>query len=165
MIVVRRRPAVGPGPEGVVFPPRVCGEGALIVLREPRITVRVNGAGAVKASSASGEARRTATASVRSTVFGSRRTLWVRLSPPESVAVSRSSRYDGYSWSGAVNEPLATPAKSWTWCVWQFDGQWCRMQRPRERRGGQRPVLGVGGRAAEGDRVADLPGQCSTSAR
>src|SRR5206468_4022943 len=38
-----------------------------------------------------------------------------------------SSRYDGYSWSGAANEPLETPAHDWTMCVWQLEGQcWMR---------------------------------------
>ena len=41
--------------------------------------------------------------------------------------MSRSSRYEGYSWSGALNEPLATPSKSWMWCMWQLDGQWWRI--------------------------------------
>ena len=49
----------------------------------------------------------------------------VLVSPPESVAVSLSSRYDGYSWSGAVNEPDATPAKVCTGCEWQLEGQCC----------------------------------------
>ena len=48
--------------------------GALIVLAEFWITVRVNGAGALKASSASGMPGGLE-ANVRSTVFGSRRTL------------------------------------------------------------------------------------------
>ncbi len=57
------------------------------------------------------------------TVCGSRRTDVVPLTPPPSVAVSWSSRYDGYSWSGAVNEPFATPGQLWIVCEWQFDGQ------------------------------------------
>ena len=62
------------------------------------------------------------------TVFGSRRRTLVSVSPPESVAVSFSSRYDGYSWSGAVKDPLDTPAKFCTGCVWQLDGQCCMMR-------------------------------------
>ena len=61
---------------------------------------------------------------VSTTVRGSSRRVLVAVRPPESVAVSRSSRYDGYSWSGAVNEPLATPVKLCIGCVWQLDGQW-----------------------------------------
>jgi hypothetical protein len=46
----------------------------------------------------------------RLTVCGSSRTVFESVSPPESVAVRVSSRYDGYSWSGAPNEPEATPS-------------------------------------------------------
>jgi hypothetical protein len=40
---------------------------------------------------------------VRTTTCGSSPTLTLSVKPPESVAVRVSSRYDGYSWSGAVN--------------------------------------------------------------
>ena len=53
---------------------------------------------------------------------GSIRRLTVCVSPPASVAVSSSSRCDGYSWSGAGNEPEATPLQVCTGCVWQFSG-------------------------------------------
>lgn len=57
------------------------------------------------------------------TVFGSSRTLTaVEVSPPESVAVSRSSIQQGYWWSGAENDPLVTPLNSWTAWVWQSLG-------------------------------------------
>jgi len=49
---------------------------------------------------------------VSATVCGSSRTVAVPVSPPLSVAVSCSSIQAGYSWSGAENEPLATPLKS-----------------------------------------------------
>jgi hypothetical protein len=42
-------------------------------------------------------------------VCGSRRTLVVAVEPFESVAVSWSSSQLGYSWSGALKLPLATP--------------------------------------------------------
>jgi len=64
-------------------------------------------------------------AKVNVTVRGSSRSVFVSVRPPASVAVSRSSRYDGYSWSGVVNDPVATPDQVWIWCVWQFDGQCC----------------------------------------
>ena len=60
---------------------------------------------------------------VRLTVWGCSVTLAVLVRPPESVTVSTSSRWEGYSWSGAVNEPLATPTKSCSGWVWQFEGQ------------------------------------------
>jgi hypothetical protein len=70
-----------------------------MVLWEPTITVRVNGVveGLLPTVSCSpvGLERK-----VRSTVWGSRRTLAVSVSPPLSVAVSRSSIQAGYSWSG-----------------------------------------------------------------
>ena len=105
------------------MPPCDCGETALTVFAEPTMTVRVNGATAdvpfTAISSPDGFER-----NERSTVCGLRRTLVVADAPSESVAVSRSSRCDGYSWSGAVNEPLATFANDWSGCAWQFDGQW-----------------------------------------
>ena len=39
--------------------------------------------------------------------------------PPESVAVTVNRRWDGYSWSGAVNEPVRVPLSSWMMCEWQ----------------------------------------------
>ena len=104
------------------------GQGAAMVLWEPTITVRVNGVveallPTVSCSPVGLEPK------VRSTVWGSSRTLAVSVSPPLSVAVSCSSIQAGYSWSGAENEPLATPLKSWTAWVWQSVGvaQWCRI--------------------------------------
>ena len=44
-------------------------------------------------------------------VRGNSTTLFEPVRPVESVAVSVSSRDAGYSWSGATNEPLATPLK------------------------------------------------------
>src|SRR4029453_3434388 len=63
---------------------------------------------------------------VSATVRGSSRTDLVSVRPPESRTVSWSSRYDGYSWSGAVKLPDLTPWKLWSWCWWQLDGQWLR---------------------------------------
>jgi hypothetical protein len=56
---------------------------------------------------------------LRSTVTGCSSTLVVPVVPVASVAVKRSSRYEGYSWSGAVNVPDATPEIVWMTCVWQ----------------------------------------------
>src|SRR5262245_33607748 len=88
------------------------------------MTVRVNGAGALVALTPSGSPVGLE-ANVSTTVFGCSRTLFVFVRPPASLAVRRSSRWLGYSWSGAVNEPVATPVKVWMTCSWQFDGQWC----------------------------------------
>jgi hypothetical protein len=60
---------------------------------------------------------------VSTTVLGSSRTLVVAVSPPESLAVSRSSSQQGYWWSGAANDPPATPAKSCTAWLWQSVGE------------------------------------------
>ncbi len=48
----------------------------------------------------------------------------VSFRPPESVAVRRISRWVGYSWAGAVNDPVV-PVTVVTVCSWQFSGQWC----------------------------------------
>src|ERR687892_41225 len=50
--------------------------------------------------------------------------VWV-VEPPASVAVRRSSRCEGYSWSGATKLPFAVPAKVWSGCSWQVEGQCC----------------------------------------
>ncbi len=62
---------------------------------------------------------------VSPTVMGSSRTVFVAVRPPASVAVSVSSRCEGYSWSGALNDPPATPGHVWMVWLWQFDGQCC----------------------------------------
>jgi hypothetical protein len=74
-----------------VVPPSVCGEGALIEFFEPTITVREKGVvplelPTVSLSPAGSDSK------LSSTVFGSSRTLLVSVKPPESVAVSLSSR-------------------------------------------------------------------------
>src|SRR5918994_1216948 len=76
-----------------------------------------------------------------STVWGSRRTLLVSVKPPESVAVSLSSRYEGYSWSGAVNVPLATPENVSHTCSWQVSavGQWCTIHSQDSAEAGSAP--------------------------
>jgi hypothetical protein len=93
-----------------VFPFRVCGEGAEIVGRS-RDDRRVKGVAALPPLRTSCRPEGLV-ANVRLTVWGWSVTLAVLVRPPESVAVKTSSRLDGYSWSGAVNEPLATPTKS-----------------------------------------------------
>ena len=104
------------------MPDRVWGEGALIEFNEPRMTVFENGVALVVLATDScnpdGEELK-----VRLTVIGWRSTLFVVVTPFESVAVRRSCRYDGYSWSGALNDPLATPGHVWTMCSWQLEGQ------------------------------------------
>ena len=76
------------------FRARVCGDGALSELEEPRITVRSNGATAelepTVISRPDGIEAKCST-----TVFGSSRRVVVAVAPAESRAVSRSSRYDG----------------------------------------------------------------------
>ncbi len=79
-----------------------------MVFFEPTITVRVNEAAFVLPLTVNWRPPGLVW-NVSATVCGSSRTLLVSLRPPESVAVSFSSRWDGYSWSGVLNEPLATP--------------------------------------------------------
>ena len=75
---------------------------------------------------------------------GSSRTLVVELSPPESVARSCTSSQHGYSWSGAVTDPLATPEMVWTRWVWQSLGvkQWCRISDQARAEAGSVPSCG-----------------------
>ena len=81
------------------------------MLVDPAMTVRVNGVAALPPLRTSWSPEGLE-AKVRLTVWGCSVTLAVLVRPPESVTVRTSSRLDGYSWSGAVNEPLATPTKS-----------------------------------------------------
>ena len=82
----------------------------MMVFFEPTITVRVNAAlEAVEPTTS--DSPPGLVWKLNCTVFGSRRSVLVLVRPPESVTVSLSSRYDGYSWSGAMKLPLETPAK------------------------------------------------------
>ena len=82
------------------------------------MTSRVNGAVTVSPPS---ESRAPAgwLASVSWTVLGSSRRFAVPLSPLTSRAVSSISRYEGNSWSGAGNDPPATPPNDCSGWVWQ----------------------------------------------
>ena len=83
-----------PNTNGV--PARFCGDGAAIVVVEPSISERVKGAGPAlgpRASDSPVGLERIVTETVR----GSRRTVWVSVSPPASLAVRLSSRCEGYS--------------------------------------------------------------------
>jgi hypothetical protein len=96
-------------------PPVACGEGALTERVDPRIAVRVNGATWLVDPTAS-DSPAGLDPKVRATVCGSSRRTCVLVRPPASVAVRRSSRYDGYSWSGATKLPLAVPENVWSGC-------------------------------------------------
>src|SRR5262245_15632291 len=93
-----------------------------MVLLDPTMTVRVNVAVELAPLNVSWSAHG-AVWNVKTTVFGSSRSALVFVRPPESVAVRLSSRYDGYSWSGAVNDPLLTPGNCCRMWEWQLDGQ------------------------------------------
>src|SRR5215470_13183074 len=103
--------------------------GALTEFAEPTTAVTENGV--VRGASFTTRSLRTSppglVLNVRTTVLGSSRTLVVEVSPPESVAINCSSSQHGYSWSGAVNDPLETPLTVWIRWVWQSVGvkQWC----------------------------------------
>ena len=94
-----------------MVPPSVCGDGALTEFDEPTITVRVNGV-AVDVALPTVRLRPGGVGREREVdgLAGRGGRSRCRSAPPASVAVSRSSRCDGYSWSGAVNEPLADAA-------------------------------------------------------
>src|SRR3712207_5777923 len=101
------------------------GERALTELAEPTMTWCVTGV-VPDSLPTDTPAPEGLDAKPRFTVWGSRRTVALFESPEESTAVSSSSRYDGFSWSGAGNEPLSTPSKpcaGWAWQPW-FRGQW-----------------------------------------
>src|SRR5437764_957332 len=119
-----------------VEPPIVCGDGALIEFVEPITACFVSGA-APAISSMPTFAPVGFEATVRFMICGSTRTLVVAVAPVESVAVSWTSSQHGYSWSGALNEPLATPLNVWLWWLWQFDGErrGAARRRPRDDRG------------------------------
>src|ERR687883_2008888 len=111
-----------------VEPPIVCGDVALIEFVDPITACFVSGA-APAISSIPTFAPVGFEATVMFMICGSTRTLVVAVAPVESVAVSWISSQHGYSWSGALNVPLATPLNVWTMCVWQFVGvkQWWRI--------------------------------------
>src|SRR5689334_15384315 len=108
-------------PNVYVVEPLVCGVGALTEFVEPMMTCRVNGVAWLVEPTVSGSPDGLL-ANVRFTVCGCRSSVVAVVSPRESVAVRRSCRYDGYSWSGAVIEPPATPVSVCTKCVWQLPG-------------------------------------------
>ena len=93
-------------------------------MAEPWISVALNGVGVVGLAPTDRARPAGLDWNDSWTVLGLSWTLVVARSPVESVAVSWSSRYDRYSWSGAANDPLATPANVWIRWVWQLDGQW-----------------------------------------
>src|SRR3954451_3195707 len=83
-------------PNRYVAAPSDCGDGAVTVVAEHEMTVRVNGAAT---ASLPNESRRPGgeLAIVTSAVLGFSRTDVVEIRPSASVAVAVSSRYDGYS--------------------------------------------------------------------
>src|SRR5919204_1055485 len=89
------------------------------------ISVRVNGVVDAELPTTS-ESPDGEEAKFTSAVSGSRRIDLVSERPPESVTVSCSSSQAGYSWSGAVKEPLVIPVQDWMLCVWQFVGSYCQ---------------------------------------
>src|SRR5215211_5516259 len=137
MLCVRAPPSHHDSHE-YAWPPKVCGEGAPTELLDPSRTVVVNGDScvcelSVRSSPGGFESR------VRSTVLGSSSTLVEAVAPLESVAVSSSSRKEGYSWSGALKNHGTVSSKLWIWWVWQLDGQWCMIRRQSSAEAGSGP--------------------------
>src|SRR3954467_2971478 len=95
-----------------------CGDGAVSEIAERASTVRVKGAASDSLPNASSRPGGQL-ASVTSVVRGSRRRLCVERSPSGSVAVADNSRWEGYSWSGAVKAPDG-PLKVSSPCVWHW---------------------------------------------
>ena len=105
------RPTVRPGAEGIRnLASRLWAIGALMELLELTITVREKDDVALPPFTTSWSPAGVVL-KVSATVRGSRRRISVSVKPSLSAAVSCNSRYEGYSWSGAANEPLATPLK------------------------------------------------------
>jgi hypothetical protein len=104
--------------------PDVCGLVALTEFVDPTITVRENGLAEEPELNASCSPVGLEV-KLSTTVCGSSLTLVVEAAPLLSVAVSCSSRWDGYSWSGAWNDPPATPSQLWMTWVWHVEGQCC----------------------------------------
>ena len=96
------------------LPLRVWELGAITTFWDPWITVQTQGAVAVFELTPSCRPAGTEV-TVRSTVLGFTITDSTSVSPPESVTVSLNSRFEGYSWSGAMSDPLG-PMKSCTKC-------------------------------------------------
>ena len=96
---------------------------AVIVFIEPTITVRPNGVALPTPFTCS---RRPAGSDRihNRTVCGSKTIVFDADRPHESVAVNVSCNDDGYSWSGATNEPVLPVPTVPMSCSWQFDGQW-----------------------------------------
>src|SRR4051812_13140109 len=130
---------------------RFCGLSALIELVDPAITVRENGVRCWVPPTVS-IAWPGLEVKLSVTVFGWRSIVFVPVRPVESVAVSVSCRYDGYSWSGATNDPAATPGKSWTLWVWQgaFGAPGRVGSPPDSAEGGSWPSWAAAARAAKG---------------
>jgi hypothetical protein len=99
-----------------VVPLSVCGVGALIEFCELTITVLVNRAIAVEAFKPSLRPEELLT-SVRATVLGFKVMLAELSVPEESLAVRLICSEDGYSWSGAKNDPFVIPVNVWMVCV------------------------------------------------
>src|SRR5215218_4618083 len=98
-----------------VMPPRTCGVATAMVLCDPATTVADAGVVSVLAPTTT-RSPLGAVAKERMTASGSSLRSVTPVKPPPSRAASRSVRNDGYSWSGAMNEPVATPAKSCIGC-------------------------------------------------
>src|SRR4051794_22893935 len=99
----------------------ICWTGALTATVEFWATVRVNCVACASLATPI-EAPDGVEANVRSTVFGSTRTVLESLSPFGAVALSVTVTYDGKSWSGYVNVPDATPLTLLSRWVWQLPG-------------------------------------------
>src|SRR3954470_13823944 len=80
--------------------------------------------------------------------FGKIDTVWLVWSPPESVTVTVSCRYEGNSCAGPVNEP-EEPLKVPVGCSWQLPGQ-CSTTRLHENAlSGSTPSSGSAANAAK----------------
>ncbi len=141
-----------------VVPPRTCGVNALTEFAEPTMTVRSNGVVDVVAPTVSCSPDG-ADANVRSTVWGRS----VTLGGPRCASLVRCGQPQlqmrGVLVVGGVEGAAGHAGPALDRVRMAVRRTVLQEERPGQRGGGERSLLGVGRMAREGDRVADLPGQ------
>src|SRR4051794_25936130 len=109
------------------------------LIRSPRMSWRVNGVVLTPRASTFSPDGTELTVTVDT--LGKIDTVWLVWSPPESVAVTVSWRYEGNSCAGPVNEP-EEPANEPDGCSWQLPGQCSMVSRHEYALSGNAPSSG-----------------------
>ena len=114
-----------------------------MLLLEPSITVSRERSRAGRAPDGELEARAGALWKLSTTVLGRAAASSCPSDRRHRSTVNRSSRYEGYSWSGAVKDKSSSsPAHVCSGCEWQFDGQCCRRSSHERDDAGSVPCCG-----------------------